>query len=549
MSTSPAVTKAWRDLHQHGADMAGIPMRDLFAQDPARATRYFLEADGIALDYSKNNITEKSLDLLLALAAATGIEQKRDALFAGEKINRSENRAVLHVALRDHKSGRYRVDGRDVMADISAERDKMALFCANIHANHHLGVTGKPLRHVVNIGIGGSDLGPKMVCQALKPYWLPGRRVDFVANVDGAAISQTLAGLDWQETLFLVASKTFTTQETMANAKTARQWFLQQGGREQDIAKHFVALSTNEQAVQAFGIAPESMFRFWDWVGGRFSLWSSIGLSIALTVGFDRFEELLAGAHAMDGHFKTKPLGLNMPVIMALMGVWNRNIMGAAAHAILPYDQTLALLPDFLQQLDMESNGKGVAIDGREMTEKTGPVIFGAAGTNGQHAFYQLIHQGTDLISADFIAPARSHYPQGDHHKILLANFLAQPQALMQGKNLAMVKAEMAATGVAPEIIKEVAPQKTFPGNRPSNALIVEMFNPFNLGALIALYEHKIFCQGVLWGINSFDQWGVELGKQLAGDILPALSGGPAPALDSSTANLLARLNQWGEKQ
>ncbi len=543
-----AIEKSWQVLQTHGADIAPLHMRDLFAKDPERAQQFWREGAGLTLDYSKNRILPETMGHLLALARAARFEQKRAALFAGEKINITENRAVLHMALRDHREHIYKVDGKDVMPLVLAERARMKSFCADIQAGKRVGATGKKLTTIVNIGIGGSDLGPAMVCDALKPYWREGQRVFFVSNVDGADLAGVLRQIDPETTLFLIASKTFTTQETMRNAQSARQWFLQQGHSDADIAKHFVALSTNLEAVSAFGIDADNMFRFWDWVGGRYSLWSAIGLSIALTIGYDNFEKLLTGAHDMDRHFQQTPMDDNLPVLLALMGIWNRNILGVSAHAILPYDQSLHRFPAFLQQAEMESNGKSVKLDGTNVVGETCPVIFGEPGTNGQHAFYQMLHQGTDIVSADFIAPACSHYEIGDHHAKLLANFLAQPQALMQGKTLAEVKAEMKQMGVAEDDIEKIAPHRVFPGNRPSNAIIFETLTPQILGALIALYEHKIFTQGVIWQINSFDQWGVELGKQMAGAILPeiSVSGETKPkasAYDASTNRLLDHLN------
>ncbi len=543
-----AIEKSWQVLQTHGAEMASLHMRDLFAKNPKRAQKFWREGAGLALDFSKNRILPETMTHLLALAKAAGLEQKRAALFAGEKINTTEDRAVLHMALRDHREGLYKVDGKDVMPLVLAERAKMKSFCADIHSGKRLGASGKKLTTIVNIGIGGSDLGPAMVCEALKPYWLQGQRVFFVSNVDGADLAGVLQQIDPETTLFLIASKTFTTQETMTNAQSARQWFLAQGRSKADIARHFVALSTNSQAVSEFGIDGDNMFRFWDWVGGRYSLWSAIGLSIALTVGYDNFEKLLMGAHEMDRHFQQAPMEDNLPILLALIAIWNRNILGMSAHAVLPYDQSLNRFPAFLQQAEMESNGKSVKLDGTSVTGETCPVIFGEPGTNGQHAFYQMLHQGTDIISADFIAPARSHYEMGDHHAKLLANFLAQPQALMQGKSLAEVKAEMKRAGASDGDIETIAPHRVFPGNRPSNAIIFEKLTPQSLGALIALYEHKIFTQGVIWQINSFDQWGVELGKQMAGAILPELSvsGEAKPKVskhDASTNRLLNHLN------
>ena len=542
------LTPEWQALADHAAVMKTRHLRNLFLDDPERANRYSGEAAGLFVDWSKNLITDETVAALLRLTEARGLEAKRKALFAGEKINATEGRAVLHVALRDEAAGKYLVDGRDVMPDIQAELQKMKAFCARVHDGTHKGYTGKPLTSVVNIGIGGSDLGPVMVTEALKPYDLPGRASHFVSNVDGTHLGETLDKIDPETTLFIIASKTFTTQETMTNAASAREWFLARGAGQKDVARHFVALSTNEEAVRAFGIDPENMFRFWDWVGGRYSLWSAIGLAIALQMGFANFEKLLAGAAAMDRHFETAPLNENLPVLLALTGVWNRNFLGCAAHAILPYDQYLHRFPAYLQQADMESNGKSVTMDGDGVDWHTGPVIFGEPGTNGQHAFYQLIHQGTDIISADFIAPALSHNEMGDHHRKLLANFLAQPKALMLGRMRTALLEALADEYEFYEDLEMQVGSRTFPGNRPSNTILMEKLTPETLGALIALYEHRIFCQGAIWGINSFDQWGVELGKEMAGTILPEIAGAgqeavPAGDHDSSTRGLLDRIN------
>ena len=524
-------------------------MRAAFDSDPGRAARYSIEAAGLFLDYSKNRIDDAVMASLLALARAAGLDGARKAMFAGEKINATEGRAVLHAALRDFSPRAYVVDGEDVSGLVAAEREKMKAFADKVHTGEWRGRTGAPLDTVVNIGIGGSDLGPYMAVEALRPCWIAGRRAFFVSNVDGQHLADTLLQLDPARTLFVIASKTFTTQETMTNAASARAWFLANGGGESDIAKHFVALSTNKSAVEAFGIDPANMFVFWDWVGGRYSLWSAIGLSIALQVGYSNFEKLLRGAHAMDAHFETAPFEANMPALAALVGVWNRNFLGVASHAVLPYDQHLHRLPAYLQQADMESNGKSRLMNGAPVSCETGPVLFGEPGTNGQHAFYQLIHQGTDVISADFIAPALSEAPMGDHHEKLLANFLAQPEALMRGRTLEEARAELAKAGLSQDEIARLAPHKIFPGDRPTNSILMEKLTPEALGALIAFYEHKIFCQGVIWGINSFDQWGVELGKTLAAAILPELAarGEEKPEArghDSSTNQLINRINK-----
>ncbi len=542
-------TSAWKMLGQDAAALVETSMRQLFADNPGRADQFSIDAAGIFLDYSKNKITGDVVDHLMALAKEADLEGARGRMFAGEAVNVTEDRAVLHPALRDFSMRDYHVGGENISPLIRTELAKMKAFAASIHSGERKGYSGKPLDTVVNIGIGGSDLGPQMVVEALRPFWIDGRRTFFVSNIDGQHMSDTLALLDPETTLFVVASKTFTTQETMTNAQSAKAWFLAQGGGDGDIAKHFIALSTNAHACEAFGIDPANIFTFWDWVGGRYSLWSAIGLSIALQVGFDNFEKLLRGAHAMDEHFRSSPLHQNMPVLLALIGVWNRNFMGATSHAVLPYDQHLHRLPAYLQQADMESNGKRVMADGEDVTVKTGPVIFGEPGTNGQHAFYQLLHQGTDLISSDFITAAISQTELGDHHQKLLANFLAQTQALMRGKTEKEVREELTAEGGAKHEIDALAPHKVFPGDRPTNSLLMEKLTPEALGALIALYEHKIFCQGVIWGINSFDQWGVELGKALAKTILPEITAcGAAKAVtathDASTNGLINRINK-----
>jgi len=538
----------WRALEANAAALGDETMRALFDRDDERFAKYSLSAAGLFLDYSKNKITDEVINNLLALADARGLLARRDAMFAGERINETENRSVLHVALRGGPDADYRADGEPVSGIVAEELARIKAFTSYIHESVATGFTGKPLTNVVNIGIGGSDLGPLMAVEALRPFWIEGRRSHFVSNVDGRHLSDALAQLDPETTLFVVASKTFTTQETLANADSAKAWFLGAGAKESDIAKHFVALSTNEPAVTAFGIDPENMFRFWDWVGGRYSLWSAIGLPIALQIGFENFEKLLAGARAMDAHFRHAPIAENMPAMLALVGVWNRNFLNIGAHVVLPYDQHLHRLPAYLQQADMESNGKRVGLDGAPVRHATGPIIFGEPGTNGQHAFYQLIHQGTDKLSADFIAPANVD-ELGRHHQMLLANFLAQPQALMAGKSEAEARAELSGHGMAPADIERLAPHKVFPGDRPSNAILMERLTPESLGALIALYEHKIFCQGAIWGVNSFDQWGVELGKALANKILPeiAAKGERRPAAtahDSSTNGLIDWINR-----
>ncbi|MEM1193267.1 MAG: glucose-6-phosphate isomerase [Pseudomonadota bacterium] len=538
-------TEPWQALDTLAREHRGQSIASLFDGDAERVALFSREAAGLYLDGSKNRISRAVLDQLFALAERAGVPDAIKAMVNGNKINVTEDRAVLHVALRDFAHRTYHVDGEAVSPAINAVRARMSAFCEAIHRGTHTGFTGKPLTTVVNIGIGGSDLGPLMVTEALRPYGLSGRQSHFVSNVDGQHLADVLATLDPETTLFIVASKTFTTQETMTNARSARGWFLEKsGGDEAAVAQHFVALSTNERAVTDFGIAAENIFGFWDWVGGRYSLWSAIGLSIALQVGFDRFEALLKGAHAMDEHFRRAPLRENMPVLLALIGIWNRNFEGCATHAVLPYDQHLHRFPAYLQQADMESNGKAVTLAGAPTAWATGPVVFGEPGTNGQHAFYQLIHQGTDVIACDFIAAAKSHAPLGDHHEKLLANFLAQPKALMLGKDEARVRDDLAEQGVPENEIDWLARHRTFPGNRPTNAILMDMLTPETLGALIALYEHKIFCQGVIWQVNSFDQWGVELGKVLASEILSALKEEDVPLTnhDPSTAALIQRI-------
>ncbi len=545
---SRSIEGCWTALEQLGAEASKTRAIALFNGDPKRAADFSIEAAGLHLDYSKNKISRAARAALIDLARASDLEAAIAAMMAGEKINTTEDRAVLHVALRDFSGRATRVDGEDVAPLIAAERARMKAFADRMEQGALKGFSGRPLDTIVNIGIGGSDLGPLMAVEALRPYWLAGRRAFFVSNVDGQHLADTLALVDPETTLFIVASKTFTTQETMTNAESARAWFLSQGGDEASVARHFIALSTNVRAVTAFGVAPENMFVFWDWVGGRYSMWSAIGLSIALQCGWAAFEAMLKGAAAMDAHFRSSPVERNMPAMLALAGVWNRNIMGARALAVLPYDQHLHRLPAYLQQLDMESNGKSVRRNGGALARASGPVIFGEPGTNGQHAFYQLIHQGTDVVACDFIAAALSAAPLGDHHEKLLANFIAQPEALMLGKDEQAARAELAREGRSPADIERLAPHKVFTGDRPSNAILMERLTPETLGALVALYEHKVFCQGVLWGVNSFDQWGVELGKALAKGVLPkiARTGERKPAAsghDASTLALIDRIN------
>ena len=531
---------AWQALAAHRGEMGECHMRELFAADPQRFQKFSLRLDDLLLDYSKNRVNDRTMALLLELAREADLPGWIEKMFRGEKINFTENRAVLHVALRNRSNEPIRVDGEDVMPKVNAVLEKMARFSAAVREGHWRGHTGKAITDIVNIGIGGSDLGPVMVTEALRPYWRAGLRPHFVSNIDGTHIMEVLRGLDPESTLFIVASKTFTTQETLTNAHTARAWLLEALGDEAAVAHHFVALSTNADAVRAFGIDPENMFEFWDWVGGRYSLWSAIGLSIAITIGMARFEELLAGAHDMDRHFRSAPLAENMPVILGLLGIWYNNFFAAQTHAILPYDQYLHRFPAYFQQGDMESNGKRVDRDGRVVDYSTGPVIWGEPGTNGQHAFYQLIHQGTKLVPADFLAPLESHNPVGCHHEILLSNFFAQTEALMRGKTEDEARAELQAGGLSGEALERLLPHKVFPGNRPTNSILFRKLTPHTLGRLIALYEHKIFTQGVIWRINSFDQWGVELGKQLAQAILPELRGAaPVTGHDSSTNGLI----------
>jgi glucose-6-phosphate isomerase len=539
--TNPTTTQAWFLLKKHfEEEMNRKHMRDLFASDEDRFKKFSLHLEDILFDYSKNILNEKTLKLLLELAEDCKLKDAIKLLFQGEKINETEGRSVLHTALRNFSGHPIKVDGEDIMPGIQRVQAQMKSFCETIHSGNWKGFTGKPIRYIVNIGIGGSDLGPVMVTEALKPYWMKGFETLFVSNVDGTHIAETLKKVNADETLFLIASKTFTTQETMTNAHTARSWFLASGASESDIAKHFAALSTNEKAVTDFGIDKANMFEFWDWVGGRYSLWSAIGLSIALTIGFDNFILLLKGAETADKHLQNTALNKNIPVLMALIGLWYTNFMGAQSEAILPYDQYMHRFSAYFQQGNMESNGKNVDRNGNPVNYATGPVIWGEPGTNGQHAFYQLIHQGTMLIPCDFIAPAISHNPIGDHHVKLMSNFFAQTEALMNGKSENEVKVELMKAGKSEEEIKKLTPFKVFPGNKPTNSILVKEITPYTLGTLIALYEHKIFIQGVLWNIFSFDQWGVELGKQLANKILPELENeNKVSGHDSSTNGLI----------
>lgn len=534
----------WQKLIAHKREIVMLHMRDLFDADPSRFDKFSIKFNDILLDYSKNRITEETFSLLLALARDCNVEQWRGRMFTGEKINFTENHAVLHTALRNRANTPVLVDGKDVMPDVNRVLAQMRDFTQRVRSGTWKGYTGKAITDVVNIGIGGSDLGPVMACNALEPYARPDLRAHFVSNVDGAHLAVTLKSCNPETTLFIVASKSFTTQETLTNARSARAWFLQTAVDEAHIAKHFVALSTNAKAVAAFGIDTANMFEFWDWVGGRYSLWSAIGLSIALYVGMDNFEELLQGGFEMDQHFRSAPLEKNMPVIMALIGIWSNNFCGSQTHAILPYDQSLNRLPAYLQQADMESNGKFVDRKGNHVDYSTGPIVWGESGTNGQHAFYQLIHQGNKPVPCDFLMPMQTHYPlgknEGDHHKILLSNFLAQTKALMRGKTEAEARAELEAAGMSGEALERLLPHKLFMGNRPTNSILFDKLTPKTLGMLIALYEHKVFVQGIIWNINSFDQWGVELGKQLAQSILPQLDDTElAQNHDSSTNGLI----------
>ncbi|MCG2838934.1 glucose-6-phosphate isomerase [Photobacterium sp. WH77] len=543
---NPTQTTAWQALTAHFEQAQDLQLSELFAKDSSRFETFSAAfGNDILLDYSKNLITEETLAKLFDLAEQTELKTAIASMFNGEKINRTEDRAVLHVALRNRSNTPVLVDGEDVMPHVNAVLAKMQQFSDRIIGGDWKGYTGKAITDVVNIGIGGSDLGPYMVSEALAPYKTR-LNLHFVSNVDGTHIAETLKGLNPETTLFLVASKTFTTQETMTNAHSARDWFLAEAKDPAHVAKHFAALSTNAGAVSAFGIDTDNMFEFWDWVGGRYSLWSAIGLSICLAVGYERFEELLAGAHAMDKHFAQAPLTENVPVILALIGLWYNNFFGAESEAILPYDQYMHRFAAYFQQGNMESNGKYVDRGGNPVDYQTGPIIWGEPGTNGQHAFYQLIHQGTKLIPCDFIAPAISHNQLGDHHPKLMANFFAQTEALAFGKTREQVEAEFTAAGKTPEEAAELAPFKVFEGNRPTNSILVKQVTPYILGALIAMYEHKIFTQGVIWNIYSFDQWGVELGKQLANQILPELADNAAVSShDSSTNGLINTFKQW----
>jgi glucose-6-phosphate isomerase len=529
---NPVKTHAWKKLNDHSKEMKHVLIKDLFREDPKRFKKLCFALPEIICDFSKNIVNDTTVQLLLDLAYECELQKAIKAMFTGELINEAEGRSVLHTALRNFSGKPVYSEGKDVMPQVKKGWEHMRTFCRKIHNGEWKGYSGKKIKYIVNIGIGGSDLGPVMVTEALKPYWKKDIQPYFVSNIDGTDITEVLKKINPEETLFLIASKTFTTQETMTNAHTARNWFLKTAKDEKAVARHFVALSTNEKGVEEFGIDKENMFVFWDWVGGRYSLWSSIGLSIALTVGYDHFEELLKGAHETDKHFREKDFEKNIPVLMGLISLWYINFFGAQSEAILPYDQYLHRFPAYFQQGNMESNGKHMDRNGQKVTYSTGPVIWGEPGTNGQHAFYQLLHQGTPFIPCDFIAPAVSHNPIGEHHRILLSNFFAQTEALMNGKT----KQELLAEKVPEKLI----PFKEFEGNKPTNSFLITKITPFTLGELIALYEHKIFVQGVIWNIFSFDQWGVELGKQLAKKILPELENNKTiTSHDASTNGLI----------
>jgi glucose-6-phosphate isomerase len=539
-SINPTKTKSWQALRKHFETIQHVHMRDLFAADPQRFEKFSRRFEDILVDCSKNRIDDTTMKLLRDLAREVDLVDGIAKMFAGARINATENRAVLHTALRNRANAPVMLDGQDVMPEVNAVLAQMEAFVKRLHSGDWTGYAGKAITDIVNIGIGGSDLGPVMVTECLHPYARPGLQAHFVSNVDGTHVAECLRRVDPETTLFLIASKSFTTQETMANAFTARQWFLERAGKKDHIARHFVAISTNTEAVRAFGIDPANMFVFWDWVGGRYSLWSSIGLSIAALIGFADFRELLEGAHAMDRHFREAPLEANIPVVLALIGIWYNNFFGAETEAILPYDQYMHRFPAYFQQGNMESNGKSASRDGARVDYQTGPVIWGEPGTNGQHAFYQLIHQGTKLVPADFLAPAVSHNPVGRHHNILLSNFFAQTEALMNGQPPEAARAALEQSGKSEPEIAALLPHKVFEGNRPTNSILFRKLTPRTLGSLIAMYEHKIFVQGYIWNIFSFDQWGVELGKQLANRILPELDDDRLVAgHDSSTNGLI----------
>ena len=537
---NPTTTTAWKALQDHFSEMENVNIRNLFNDDNDRFSKYSVSDRDIVFDYSKNHVNDKTMQLLLQLANECKLREAIDAMFNGDKINETENRAVLHTALRNLSDRPVFAEGKDVMPDVRKVLKQMKGFCNKVHSGKWRGYSGKRIRYIVNIGIGGSDLGPLMVTEALKPYWLEDMQIYFVSNIDGTHIAEVLKKIKPERTLFLVASKTFTTQETMTNAYTAREWFLEHAIDEKHVAKHFVALSTNEPEVVKFGINKRNMFQFWDWVGGRYSLWSAIGLSIALTIGYKNFEEMLAGAYQSDQHFRDTPFQNNIPVLMAMIGIWYTNFFKAQSETILPYDQYLHRFAAYFQQGNMESNGKMIDRNGEAVEYSTGPVIWGEPGTNGQHAFYQLIHQGTLVIPCDFIGIAQTHNPIGDHHQKLMSNFFAQTEALMNGKTESEAAAELEKAGLNNEAITRLLPYKVFPGNRPTNSFLIKRITPFTLGQLIAFYEHKIFTQGIIWNIFSFDQWGVELGKQLANKILPELKDDERiSSHDSSTNGLI----------
>lgn len=549
MSTSPTDEEAWRALTAHAATMRDVHLRTLFADDPERARRLSFRLDDLLFDFSKHRVTDETMEALMALARQRDLPAWIERMFTGEKINVTEGRAVLHVALRNRDNRPIRVDGKNVVPVVSAVLAKMRKFTDRVRAGEHTGHTGEAITDVVNLGIGGSDLGPLMVCEALEPYWKEGLTPHFVSNVDGAHLGRTLKGLNPATTLFIVASKSFSTEETLTNARSARSWLVEKLGSDKAVAKHFVAVSTNHDAVKEFGIDPANVFEFWDWVGGRYSLWSAIGLPIACAIGMDAFEELLLGAHRMDAHFRSAPLEENLPVIGAMLGVWYASFFGASSHAVLPYDQSLHRLPAWLQQADMESNGKRTRRDGDVVDGYvTGPIVWGEPGTNAQHSFFQLLHQGTRLVPCDLLAPLVSHYPTGDHHRKLLANLVAQAEALMVGRTEEEARAELEASGLDAEEVERLLPHKVFEGNRPSTTILFDRLDPKTLGSLLAYYEHRVFVQGVIWGLNSFDQWGVELGKVLAKRILPELSGAEEPSGHDTSTTALIRLIQAGPR-
>ncbi|HHT79470.1 MAG TPA: glucose-6-phosphate isomerase [Actinobacteria bacterium] len=548
LKNNPTESRSWKQLESHFREIKEVALKDLFAEDSKRFSRFSIRFADILLDYSKNKINEKTVSLLTALAEELGLKDAIDKLFNGDRINETEKRPVLHTALRNRSCSPVFVDGRDIMPDIRMVLEKMKSFSSSIISGKWKGYSGKRIKDIINIGIGGSDLGPVMVTEALKPYKAGDINTHFVSNIDGTQITETLKKLDSETALFMISSKTFTTQETMTNALTAKKWFLENVKNEEYVKKHFIAISTNTKEVEKFGIDPENMFVFWDWVGGRYSLWSAIGLSIACSVGFDNFAELLEGAFDMDNHFRNEPFDKNIPVILALLGIWYNNFFGAQTYAVLPYDQYLHRFPAYLQQADMESNGKGADRNGRDVAYQTGPVIWGEPGTNGQHAFYQLIHQGTKMIPCDFLAPAISHNPIDRHHDILLSNFFAQTEALMNGKSSTDVRKELEALNISAEETDRIIPFKIFKGDRPTNSILFKKLTPRTLGSLIAMYEHKIFVQGFIWNIFSFDQWGVELGKVLAKKILPELEGRETiNSHDSSTNGLINAFKKMRE--